>query len=311
MKIFRFSRHLRKEKYDIVQTFFQDATFFGVVAARMAGTNKIIVSVRDMGFWANLLTSILHRTAMLIANAVLVNSLAVKKSLSKKYYLARIKVIRNGILLHSSFLVNLESKRALAKELKIDEKVPIVVIVANCNRQVKRIDLVLESAAIVLKKAPAMFLIVGDGHLKNKLVLRSKELGVSYAVKFLGQRYDVDKILAGADIALNTSDSEGLSNSIMEAMRAGLPVIASNVEGNKELVKNGFTGLLFQPGDFKELAAKIYLLLNEKQYARKIAIEGRKFIELKFGVDKMVKKYAEFYEYLLVSKKSSVLDSEN
>ena len=157
-------------------------------------------------------------------------------------------------------------------------------------------DLLVESLPLVLREADAFFLVVGDGHLRPALEARARELNVQNHIRFLGQRRDVEDILAGSDIALNTSDSEGLSNSVIEAMRAGLPVIASDVEGNRELIEDGLTGCLFPAGNYEELAKQILYLLKNPEVAERLGTTAGKRVEERFSVTEMIDNYSRFYQ---------------
>ena len=294
-KLFEFSRLLHKREIDIIQTYFQDSTVFGVLAGKISRLKKIFVSVRDMRFWATPVMSTVHKLVALMADGIIVNSNAVKENLKGKVFYRKVFVIHNGIEIGDHFEVNEASKKWVAHEFNLTGNFPVVVLVANCNRKVKRVDLLIEAIPSVLKSPTAYFLIVGDGYLRPALEKRVVELGVEAWVRFTGQRQDIEQILAGCDLALNTSDSEGFSNSVMEAMRAGLPVLASNIPGNRELIEDGQNGLYFAPGNPQELAKKISILVMDKEERERLGTAGRYRIEQEFHINEMVKKYEEFY----------------
>ena len=294
-KLYRFSCQLREDEFEIVQTFFQDGTIFGVLAGKMAGVGHIFISIRDMRFWATPVQSAVHRLMTGLADAIVVNSTAVCEHARPLYGNKPVHVIYNGTPLGSHYIRSSEGKKFLAAELGIDENTPIVVLVSNCNRPVKRVDLLVESLPIVLREKEAFFLVVGDGRLRSALEARAHELNARNHVRFLGHRRDVETILAGADIALNTSDSEGLSNSILEAMRAGLPVIASDVAGNRELVEEGLNGLFFPAGNFKELAKQILYLLNNTEVARSLGEAAAQSVAARFSIADMIEKHSRLY----------------
>lgn len=295
IKMIKLAKYLKEIKCDIAQTFFQDATLFGVIAAKLAGVRNIIVSVRDMLFWAKRGNLAAYRIISLMADIILVNSYAVQSFLKKYFPFKAIKVIHNGIYFGPEYLRTQVIKKKMAKKLKYDSKMPLIVLVSNCNRAVKRVDLLVESIPLVLKKVSAFFVVVGDGHLRPKLEMRAKELKIQKSILFLGKRDDIEKILKGSDLAVNTSESEGLSNSILEAMRAGLPVVASDVSGNRELFEFGNRGLLFKSGDYQDLAEKIVFCIKEKVEAEKYCSDNMKKIIRNFSAEKMIKRHTEFY----------------
>lgn len=295
-KLYRFSRQLRENNFEIIQTFFQDGTIFGVLAGKLAGVRHIFISIRDMRFWATPVQSVVHRIMTELADAIVVNSNAVQKNVKPLSGKKPVHVIYNGMPFGLLYRKGSEAKRNLAAELSIEENTPIVVLVSNCNRKVKRVDLLVESLPIILREAGVFFLIAGDGHLRPALEARARELNVQNHIRFLGQRRDVEDILAGSDIALNTSDSEGLSNSVIEAMRAGLPVIASDVEGNRELIENGLTGCLFPAGNYEELAKQVLYLLKNPEVAERLGTTAGKRVEERFSVAEMIENYSRFYQ---------------
>ena len=294
-KLYRFSRQLRENKFEIIQTFFQDGTIFGVLAGKLAGVRHIFISIRDMRFWATPVQSAVHRLMTGLADAIVVNSNAVCEHARPLSGKKPVHVIYNGTPLGRHYLRSSERKKFFVAELGIDEITPIVTLVSNCNRPVKRVDLLVESLPIVLKEKEAFFLVVGDGHLRPALEARVHELNVQNHIRFLGHRKDVETILAGSDIALNTSDSEGLSNSVIEAMRAGLPMIASDVAGNRELVEDGLNGLLFPAGNFKELARQILYLLKNTEVARRLGGAAEKSVAARFSIADMIENHSRLY----------------
>lgn len=297
-KLLKFSNVLKKNSFDIIQTFFQDATIFGVLAARIAGTRKILISFRDLLFWATRTKLLVHKYVSLMADYFLVNSNAVSMQVISHFTSKSIKVIHNGISIKGPTF-DLSIKRDLCDEFELDQNIPIITLVSNCNRRVKRVDLLIEAAAIVLREESATFLIVGDGHLRAELEKRSQQLKISDSVKFLGTRGDIDRILAGSNIALNTSDSEGFSNSILEAMRAGLPVVASDVTGNRELVIDGKSGHLFRPGNYRDLAEKLMFMIKNPKRATQFGRFGRKLVEEKYSLEQMILTHQDFYHTIL------------
>ncbi|BBO72969.1 hypothetical protein DSCW_03860 [Desulfosarcina widdelii] len=293
-KMYQVIQLLRYEKIQIVQTFFQDSTVVGVLAGKIARVQQIVVCIRDMLFWASPFVLFIQKVMMKMSNLILVNSISVKETVEPLLRNGRVKVIYNGIYIGEEFSKNDKAKNELIKEFNFTDY-PIVVLVSNCNRPVKRIDLLIESIPLVVARIPAYFLIVGDGWMRSNLEKRVTELNIGKFVRFAGSRNDVNRILAGSDIALNTSDSEGLSNSVMEAMRAGLAVIASNVGGNKELVKNNVNGLLFTPGNKDDLKEKLLYLLKDMKIAEQFGKNGKHTIEQYFDIKLIVHQYNILY----------------
>jgi len=282
---------LRKSKPDIVHTFFPAANSFGVLIARLAGIRRIISSRRDMGYHLTRKDIRLLKAANLFVNVVVANSHAVQQRTIQVEGIKREKtrVIHNGISLD-------DFKTTSGKK---DDRHPVVGIIANLNRPVKRVDLFIKAAALVHKALPdAAFWIVGDGYLRPDLERLSSTLGLNSGLSFLGRRDDVKALLSQMTIGVICSDSEGLSNSIMEYMASGLPVVATDVGGNPELIEDGKTGFLIKPNDRQKLGESISILLEERRIARKMGAAGRESLQNKFSIEKMVGEYRELYRSL-------------
>jgi glycosyltransferase involved in cell wall biosynthesis len=150
------------------------------------------------------------------------------------------------------------------------------------SRKVKRVDLFIEAARMVLSRArQARFFIVGDGRLRNSLQQLKEKHGLGDSVLFLGKDFDTRFFLSALDIGVITSDSEGLSNSVMEYMASGIPTVASDVGGNRELIRHNQNGCLFRRGDPEDLAEKISdLIINTEKrraYGRQAASDIRSY----------------------------------
>jgi glycosyltransferase involved in cell wall biosynthesis len=167
---------------------------------------------------------------------------------------------------------------------------------------IKNYDLLLKAFDKINSKNKIRLIIVGDGperkhleNLKNKLSCRDR-------IVFMGERKNLNEILRWLDIFVLPSKNEGMSNTILEAMATGLPVIATKVGGNPELVSNNITGLLISNGDVEELRQAItYYLENPKA----IKIHGKRArieTECRFSLEKMIKKYEELYISICMTK---------
>lgn len=143
------------------------------------------------------------------------------------------------------------------------------------------------------------FSLVGDGELLEKTRNLCFQLNIEEKVRFLGSRQDVPELLAGADVFVLTSNWEGLPRSIIEAMRAELPVIASDVGGVSELVEEGVTGYLVPRGDAETLRARLEILIDNPELRQQMGMAGyERFIE-KFTFDRMLKETVKVYEEVL------------
>jgi glycosyltransferase involved in cell wall biosynthesis len=177
-------------------------------------------------------------------------------------------------------------------------------MVARMNHPVKNYPLLLRGVARLVAKFPNLeVLLVGDGPLRNGLEQLAQELRIASHVRFTGDRRDVPAIMRSLDIAVLTSDSEGLSNAILEAMAVGLPVVASRVGGNPELVEEGQTGLLFRAGSDIEFASAVETLLLNPELRRRMGEEARRRALEKYQVDSVLEQFKTLYLSLLQEKR--------
>lgn len=174
---------------------------------------------------------------------------------------------------------------------------PFTLVSVGRLIEVKRHDLLIDAIAQV--KMPVRLRIIGDGPLQEELKSRSRILGVSDRVEFLGYREDIPALLADAHGFVLSSRSEGLSRSLMEAMAAGLPAVVTAVGGNGELVEQGVTGLMVPPRNACALAAAIDSLAADRALAATMGCAARARAERLFPVGNMVRGYEELYDSLL------------
>jgi glycosyltransferase involved in cell wall biosynthesis len=175
---------------------------------------------------------------------------------------------------------------------------PIVLTVARLDEQ-KGHSYLLEAAAQVPE---AQFVLAGDGPLRASLEAQARALGVEERVKFLGYRSDIANLLADCDVFVLPSLYEGLPLSILEAMSAGKPVIATHIGGTDEVVIAGETGLLVPPADSVALATAIRAVLTDRPLAQRLASAGRARVEQEFSAAKMVQQVIAVYEELLAKR---------
>jgi glycosyltransferase involved in cell wall biosynthesis len=152
---------------------------------------------------------------------------------------------------------------------------------------------------LVARKVPeAIFVIAGDGPLRSKLERFAADEGIASKTRFLGIRDDVPVVLAALDVFALTSLWEGLPLTVMEAMAAAKPVVATAVNGVPELVEDGVTGFLAPPQGVEQLAVHVTRLLKDSALAEQMGRAGRQRIETRFTVEHMVTQLADLYRRL-------------
>ncbi len=163
------------------------------------------------------------------------------------------------------------------------------------------VDLLIKAAALLKNELPDLkVLIAGSGHQEEELKKTAKEAGVESIVEFLGgvAPEKIPEILARADIFVRASRSEGLGNSFLEAMAAGLPVIGTPVGGIPDFLKDGETGLMVKVDDAEDLARRLKKLLDDAGLRKKLAENGRRLVEEKYGWDAVAFKMAAIFNKL-------------
>jgi glycosyltransferase involved in cell wall biosynthesis len=164
------------------------------------------------------------------------------------------------------------------------------------NNSVKDYPAFLRAAAKLSGKIPAVeFVLVGDGPLRPGLEKMARELGIEEKVFFAGERHDIPAVLASLDVSVLISSSESLSNVILESMAAGVPVVATDVGGNPELVANGETGLLVPSGDEAKLVESLVRLVSDSLLRAQYAVRSREFARSHFHIQEVCRRFEELY----------------
>ena len=138
-------------------------------------------------------------------------------------------------------------------------------------------------------------MLVGDGPERDSLERFARDLNIENHVRFLGHRNDVSQLLPLFDLFVLASDFEGMSNSIMEAMAVGMPVVASDIPANQELVFDGVTGFLFPVGDKTACARSILFLFEHPERLERMGAASRERMAAEFSVKEMIRRYGEIY----------------
>ncbi len=277
---------------------------YGVVAATLAGIPSV-VAIHGLGHfseqglgaavWRKMLFFATHRIGVSGNICDHVNGF-------RKHPLPT-ELIYNGIDNDSGALPPPE-KIKLSSQLGVPPDAGIVCVCVANFREVKGHCFLLGAMKLLLAQVPAAHLIlIGSGMLEDKLRNQAARLGISSNVHFAGRRDDVARCLQVVDLFVLPSLSEGLPISILEAMRAGLPVVASNVGGIPEVVIDNESGRLVPPENEQRLCDAMLTLTMEPILRGKMGAAGRKIFESKFNQTLFIQKYSNCFERVANQRK--------
>jgi len=286
------SRHLRRHQVQIAHAFDFYANLTLIPAARLARVPVIIGSHRQLG---DLMTPAQFRAqtgAFRWCDAVVCNSqAAADRLIAAGLSPDKIAVIGNAL--------PAEAFTTVPAVMPKPSGVVRVGMVARMNHRYKNHSGFLRIAAEVHTRMPNVeFVLVGDGPLRQELEREAASLGLGASAIFLGDRQDMPAVLASIGVAVNTSDSESLSNVLLEAMAAGLPAVAYDVGGNSELLSQE-RGALIPAGKESAFADAVQKLLADSTLRQQMGHAARQFAQENFSLDQVRQRYVELYIKLL------------
>jgi glycosyltransferase involved in cell wall biosynthesis len=281
----------RADRIDVLHSHLSGSIFGGGIAAWLAGVPHVgtlhdVYVVQERPVRARLL-DVVHRLGTTLV--------CVSEKMAEYYAgvthvpAAELRVVRNG--------VDLE-RYAAAARMRVAAGRPRLVMVGRLD-PIKRHDLVLAALASLPSQLPWELEIVGDGPERQALEALRARLGLDARVKFLGLRDDVPALLANADAFLLVSDSEGMSLSLIEAIASSLPIIATDVGNNAELVKDGWNGFVIAPGDREALGRSLHVLLRDETLRRTFGENSRTLSSSALDFRTTLSRYVELYEAAL------------
>lgn len=206
-------------------------------------------------------------------------------------------LIPNGVPV-ATFSAPAVPRRAWREREGIPEDAIVLACVARLSAQ-KNVGALLQALAAQRPRTDLMLLLCGEGEERGQLEAGARRLGIAGRVRFLGSRADIPELLAASDLFVLPSLYEGHPLSVMEAMAAGLPVLATAVGGVPEVVRPGETGLLVPPGDVAALAAAMGRLADDAGERLRLGREGARVAAERFDVSRMAAAYDGLYQELL------------
>jgi glycosyltransferase involved in cell wall biosynthesis len=279
-----FARWCRGNRIAVLQTCDLYANTFALPAAALAGVPVRIGSRRELNPDKSAGQIALQRQAYRCAHAIVANSRAAGRQLESEGVPAdRVRIIPNGV----------DAGRFEPRPMG---GIAVTTILTVANLRSEKAHEVLLVAAAQLRRYPYLrFLIAGDGPRAAELHALAKTLAVERQVSFLGHREDVPALLASADAFVLPSRSEAFPNGAIEAMAAGLPVVATRTGGLLDLIDEGRTGLLVPPDDPGALAAAIESLVLSPARAAMLGAAARDEVTRRYSFDRMVRGFEDLY----------------
>jgi L-malate glycosyltransferase len=288
----KLSRHLRQHQVQVAHAFDFYTNLTLIPAAKFARVPVVIGSHRQLG---DLMTPAQFRAqaaAFCWCDAVVCNSQAAANRLIAAGLAPGKTAIIGNALPDAAF-------SALPPAFPKPPGVLRVAMVARMNHRYKNQSGFLRIAAQIHPRLPSVeFVLVGDGPLRQDLEKEAAALGLGSSAIFLGDRQDMPAVLASIDVAVLTSDSESLSNVILEAMAAGLPVVAYDVGGNSELLREQ-RGALVPAGNENAFADAVQKLLADSACREQLRRSARRFAQENFSLDHVRQRYIDLYVTLL------------
>jgi glycosyltransferase involved in cell wall biosynthesis len=209
-----------------------------------------------------------------------------------------VEVVHNGI--RTSVPAGDARLAELRRELGVTAGNRIVLMVANYDRPVKGVIHFLDAIPRIRNEAPdARFILLGTGRRESEFRERARSLDIEDAFLMPGFRDDVHRFYALADLSVLTSLSEGLSITILESMRHGVPVVVTDVGGNPEVVRDGRTGYLVPPARPDRFADAVIRLLRDGQLRERFGTEAQRVVRREFDLDRVVRDYDRIYREVL------------
>jgi sugar transferase (PEP-CTERM/EpsH1 system associated) len=288
----RLAWRIRQLRPDIVHTRNPEAFFYGFVAAKLAGVKVIVHSEHGRSFPETPLRRRVQKLFSAYTDQIFALTNDLRKDLIEHISIpsSKIEVIPNGVDLGR---FQSGDRHVIRRQLGIGDK----IVIGSVGRLVpiKNYALLIRSMSRLREQFDLAAVFIGDGPERARLEALAHELGLKNQVYFLGHQKKVYELLAGLDIFVLPSFNEGMSNTLIEALAAGVSCVASDVGGNPEIIRDRLDGLLCRSGDVDSLTACLAALCEDKDLRERLAVTGRERVKSMFGLDRMIERYEQLY----------------
>jgi len=297
---------IESQKIDVIHAHMADGAFWGSLASTRHSIPMLITHhgnnlVPQTPLYFKLLSKLLLLVTARIAKINITVSQSVKTKLKNTLFLngKNIVIIKNGVPTSRGIDQSIRDKESKSRaNLNFSSYGPNIIAVGRLIEKKGQSQLIDVVPKILLTFPNARFTFLGAGPQKSALEQRAKIINVADHCIFPGTTNNVLAYLKKSDLYVTTSHQEGIPVATLEAMACGVPVIASNVLGNREIVTDEVTGLLYPLGDTDKLSQAIHRLLDNPSFANSLASNGEKFIDAEFSLEKMALHYEVIYQKL-------------
>lgn len=297
--LWRLGGHVARLRPNLIHTWMFAANSYGYAAGRACGVNRFVAGQRCVDPWKGRLQLAMDGALARRCHRVVVNSEGVRE-----FYVGHgmpaelVRVIPNGVVIPPPAAT---TRRQLLAELRLPEGSRLIGMVGRLWPQKRAKDAIWAADLLKVIRDDCHLLVVGDGPHRDRLRRFREQVRIRDKVHFLGERGDVPRLMPHFDVLWSTSGYEGQSNAILEAMAAGVPVVATDIPGTRELVLPGVTGYLVTVGDRAGFAKYTERLLNDAAAAARFSAAARQRATSEFSVERMVARHAELYREVLGS----------
>jgi glycosyltransferase involved in cell wall biosynthesis len=289
---------LRHLQADLVVTMLDFADTLGRPAARLAGCPVLVSSIRVRNLSKPSWRGWMDRKTIRWCQKVVFNShhVAEYSRLKEGAKVEQIVVIPNGV--EDLRAGRDQWREGFRKRLEMLQETKLIGAVARLHPQ-KNLSLFLRSLAQLSTDRPWKAVVLGEGPARQALLAESRALGLTDRVTWLGARSDVEGWLAAMDLFVHTADFEGMPNALMEAMAAGLPVIAASVDGVRELIDDASNGYLVPSRDAAGFAKRIKEVMEDPELGARLGREAHRAMRDRFGIGRMIVEYDNLFRSLV------------
>ena len=292
----RLARKLKELRPDIVHTWLFAANSYGRVAAHRAGVPVIIAGERSVDPWKQWWNFAVDRYLLKYTDTIVTNTRAV----SDFYAPHGIAVDRFTVIANAAVPAEVAplTREQVFERLKLPPRGALIGAVGRLWKQKGYRELIWSAELLRVALKDVCLVIIGDGPEREQLLHYRDQVGADEAVRFVGERADALELITGCDLMWNGSLYEGQSNTILEAMASGVPVVASDIPGTRDLVVHDVTGMLYPLGDVGILTRITNQLLREPDRMAAMSVAARKRIAEQFSLSRMVSQHEELYKSL-------------